>query len=74
MFDFGSPNALFLSFIVGSIGFVLLMYGWKQQRPPHIVVGLVYMAYPYFVSGAATILAIGVALGVGLWLAVRQGY
>jgi hypothetical protein len=65
---------IFLSLITGGIGFVLLVYGKKQGRWPQIVAGLVYMAYPYFVTGLAADVGVGVAIGVALWLAIRQGW
>lgn len=65
---------IILSLITGGIGFVLLVYGKKQGRWPHIVAGLVYMAYPYFVTGLTADVGVGVAIGVALWLAVRQGW
>jgi hypothetical protein len=65
---------LFLSLITGGIGFVLLVYGKKQGRWPHLVAGLAYMAYPYFVSGLVATVGVGVAIGGGLWLAIRQGW
>lgn len=65
---------IFLSLITGGIGFVLLVYGKKQGRWPQIVAGLVYMAYPYFVTGLAADIGVGVAIGVALWLAIRQGW
>jgi hypothetical protein len=74
VFDFGDPNSLLLSLLVSFIGLGLWMYGKKQQRLPQMVAGVVYMAYPYFVSKALTMLLIGVGVGVGLWLALRQGY
>ena len=67
-------TTLFLGLITGGIGFVLFVYGKKQERWPHLVAGLLYMVYPYFVGSAAGIIAVGIALGAGLWLAVRQGY
>jgi len=64
----------FLSLITGGIGFVLLVYGKKQGRWPHLVAGLVYMAYPYFVSGLAAVVGVGLAIAGALWFAVRQGW
>jgi hypothetical protein len=69
-----SATDLFLSLITGGIGFVLLVYGKKQGRWPHLVAGLLFMAYPYVVSGLVADLGVGVGIGVGLWLAVRQGW
>jgi hypothetical protein len=67
------PNSLLLSLLVGSIGFVLFVYGRKQARLPHMLVGSAMFIYPYFVSNVAISAAIAVALIVILWLAVRMG-
>ena len=67
-------TTLFLGLITGGIGFVLFVYGKKQERWPHLIAGLLYMVYPYFVGSAAGIIALGIVLAAGLWLAVRQGY
>ncbi len=37
------PTWLFLSLFPGGIGFVLLVYGRKQNRWPHIVAGLLFI-------------------------------
>jgi hypothetical protein len=71
MFD---SSSLFLSLITGGIGFVLMAYARKTHRWPHFVAGLAYMAYPYFVSGWLAFIAVGAAIGVALWLALRQGW
>jgi hypothetical protein len=68
------PASLFLSLIVSGVGFVLFMYGKKQDRWPQLVAGLVLMVYPYFVGNAVPMLLVGAAVVGGLWLAVRSGY
>jgi hypothetical protein len=68
------PASLFLSLIVSGVGFVLFVYGKKQERWPHLVAGLVLMVYPYFVGAAVPMLVVGAAVVGGLWLAVRRGY
>jgi hypothetical protein len=68
------PDTLILSVILGGVGMALFVYGKKQGRIPHLLAGVAYMAYPYFVDGVLASLGIAVAIGVGLWLAVRQGY
>jgi hypothetical protein len=68
------PTWLFLSLIVGGVGFVLVVYGRKQDRWPQLVTGLALMVYPYFVNSVAALLGVGAALGLALWLAVRQGW
>ena len=66
-------NALLLSMLIGSVGFVLLAYGKKQSRMPHMVSGLILMGYPYFVSNLFAMGGIAVALLAALWVAVRLG-
>ncbi len=68
------PTLLFLSLVTGGAGFVLFVYGKKQDRWPHLVAGLALMAYPYLVSSLQATLLIGVAIVAALWLAVRQGW
>ena len=68
------PTWLFLSLIPSGIGFVLFVYGKKQDRWPHLVAGLVFMVYPYFATSVAGLVGIGVALGGALWYAVRAGW
>ena len=68
------PTWLFLSLIPGGAGFVLLVYGKKQGRWPHLVAGLAFMAYPYFATSVISLVAIGVGLAVALYVAVRSGW
>lgn len=68
------PSWLFLSLIPGGIGFVLLVYGKKQGRWPQLVAGLLFMVYPYFATTVTALLAIGAALGAGLWFLLRLGW
>ena len=68
------PTWLLLSLIPGGIGFVLLMYGKKQSRWPHVTAGVLFMAYPYFATGVGSLVGVGAAIGFGLWYAVRLGW
>lgn len=73
LFNF-SPGALLLSMLVSSVGFVLLVYGKKQSRLPHLAVGIVLVIYPFFIKSALIMGLIGAAL-VGLLIgAVRLGW
>ena len=65
---------LFLSLIPGGIGFVLFVYGKKQQRYPHLVAGIAMMVYPYFPPTATSMTVGGVLICAALWVAVRLGY
>lgn len=66
-------NSLLASLLVGSIGFVAFAYGKKQSRPPQMVIGLVMMGYPYFVTSVPLMLGIGGALLALLAILVKIG-
>ncbi len=68
------PSSLFVSLVIGSVGFVLVAYGKKQQRWPHAIAGLLLMVYPYFVDDWLVMGGVGAAICAGLWWAVRAGY
>ena len=68
------PAWLFLSLIPGGAGFVLLIYGKKEQRWPYIVAGLAFMIYPYFTPSITALLGVGAAITAALWYAVREGW
>jgi multisubunit Na+/H+ antiporter MnhC subunit len=68
------PGVLFLSLLTSGIGFVLFMYGKKQERPPQLVAGLVLMIYPYFVSSLLMNVVVGAGILAVMWLAIRQGW
>ncbi len=66
-------SSLVASLVVSGIGFVAFTYGKKQSRFPQMIIGLVLMGFPYFVSDAWLMATItGVLLGL-LWLSVRLG-
>jgi len=68
------PTLLFLSLITSGIGFVLFVYGKKQDRWPQLVAGVALMIYPYVVSTATMMIVIGAGIIAALWVAVRQGW
>jgi hypothetical protein len=68
------PTWLFLSLIPGGIGFVMFVYGKKQERWVYLVAGMIFMSYPYFTTTATSLTAVGLALGAALWFAVRAGW
>ncbi|MES1165827.1 MAG: hypothetical protein ABUR63_08720 [Verrucomicrobiota bacterium] len=65
---------LFASLIVSAVGFILLHYGRKMARVPHVVAGVALLVYPYFVPGALANALIAVGVLAILWLAVRLGW
>lgn len=68
------PSPLFLSLVIGGIGFVLFVYGKKQGRWPQLVAGVLFMIYPYFTPSISTMLAVGAVFGIVLWWALRRGW
>lgn len=68
------PTWLFVSLITGGVGFVLFVYGKKQQRWPQLAAGLILMVYPYFATTLVSLVAIGVVIGCVLWSAIRLGW
>ena len=66
--------SLLSSLFVSSVGFVLLSYGRKMGRPPHMIAGLVLLVYPFFVPGYLIMLAIAAVIIGALWFAVRLGW
>jgi hypothetical protein len=68
------PTWLFLSLIPSGAGFVLFVYGKKQERWPHMIAGILFTIYPYFTPSVPALAGIGALLATGLWLAVRQGW
>jgi hypothetical protein len=68
------PTWLFLSLIPSGIGFVLFVYGKKQQRYPQLAAGLALMVYPYFATTVASLVGVGALIVAALWYAVRAGW
>jgi len=71
--DFDSANFI-ASFLIGTVGFGLFLYGKKQERIPQLVVGLALCGYPYFVTSVTVMVSIAVGLVAGLVFAVRAGW
>jgi hypothetical protein len=67
-------NWLLASLFVSSIGVVAFLYGKKQGRLPHIVIGLILVVYTYFVSNILLIFVIAAVLIALLWFVVRLGW
>ena len=68
------PTWLLVSLIPGGVGFVLFVYGKKQQRWPHLAAGMLFMVYPYFTTGLVSLVTTGAAIGFVLWYVVRLGW
>jgi hypothetical protein len=68
------PIWLFVSLFPSGVGFVLFVYGRKQQRWTLLAFGVAFMVYPLFTSSIAALVGVGIALGVATWIAVRGGW
>ena len=69
-----APTWLLLSLIPGGVGFVLFVYGKKQQRWPQLLAGLAMMVYPYFATTVTTLVAVGALIAGVLWYVLSLGY
>ena len=58
--DFSAPNLL-AGLLFSSIGFVGFIYGKRMSRYKPMMIGLLLMAYSYFVQDTLAICGIGVA-------------
>jgi len=63
-----SPANLFGSLMFGVIGFAAFMYGKKSALVKPMLIGLVLMIYPYFISETWLLYTIGAVLTAGLFL------
>lgn len=66
-------SSLLAGFAVSGVGFVLLSYGRKMGRPPHVVVGLILLVFPYFVPSVVAMSLVAALLCGLLYLAVQRG-
>lgn len=68
------PGWLMASLLVGSIGYVAFVYGKRQRRVPHLVLGAALFVFPYFVDSVPLMLAITALLCLASWAAVKLGW
>jgi hypothetical protein len=54
--------------IFGTVGFAAFLYGKKQAGPRAMVIGIVLMVFPYFISNTLLLYAIGGVLSVSLFI------
>lgn len=62
-----STSSIFWGLLFGSIGLGYFLYGRKQQAIVPLLSGLALMVFPYFVSNAILLVAVGLALAVLPW-------
>ncbi len=59
---------LFSGLIFSSVGFVAMVYGKKMHAWKPMFIGLILMAYTYFVESTALLVGIGLVLTGALFL------
>jgi hypothetical protein len=67
------PSYLAVAFLASSVGFVLLVYGRRQQRPLQLAGGLMLLLFPLLVRDALSLGLLSAAICVGVWLGVKAG-
>jgi len=67
------PAYLIVSLVVSSVGFVMFMYGKKQNRPVQLGVGLLLMSLPFFLRDGLWLGVAGAVLCAGVWVGVKAG-
>ncbi|HSN83782.1 MAG TPA: hypothetical protein VLS88_14455 [Polyangiales bacterium] len=68
------PMYMLVAFVFSSVGFVMLVYGKKQQRPLQLGGGLLLLLLPFFLHDALRLGLISAALCAAVWLGVKAGY
>jgi hypothetical protein len=57
-----NASTLWWGLLFGSIGLGFFVYGRKQRAIVPLVCGIALMVFPYFVSGTAWLIIVGVVL------------
>jgi hypothetical protein len=63
-----TPAVLFGAIAFGSLGLGAFVWGKKAGSLKAIVIGILLMAYPYFVPGTLLVYLVGAALAAALFL------
>ncbi|MCC7145705.1 MAG: hypothetical protein IT443_04600 [Phycisphaeraceae bacterium] len=63
-----SASALMAMILLGSIGMAAFSYGKKAALWIPMVIGLVLMTYPYFISQTWLLYAVGLVLTAGIFV------
>ena len=63
-----------LSIVPSGIGFVLFVYGKKQQRWAHMAAGIALSVYPYFATSVLQMALGGLLIGGAFWWALHSGW
>ena len=61
--EFDAVNIL-IAFVFGTFGLIYFRYGQKQAKIPLIIIGIILMVYPYFVSSRWWLIGLGTVLTI----------
>jgi len=65
---FSTPAAVFGSLLFGAVGLAAFIYGRRMVLWKPMVIGVVLMAYPYFVSQTWLLYSVGCTLCLALYV------
>ncbi len=68
------PWYLVLSLVFSTIGFGYFRYGKRQGDSLPLVVGVMLMVYPYFITSPLAVVVVGLLLMAGPFVARRLGW
>ena len=63
-----TTSSLLLGLLFSSIGLGYFLYARKQRAPVPLACGLILMVFPYFVSSALAVFALGCVLTALPWI------
>jgi len=69
-----NTDSLFLSLLISGIGTVLFIYGKRETRLPHMVIGGILVLYPYVVPNPWAMVSIAAGLLAVLWSVAKLGW
>jgi hypothetical protein len=68
------PWYLVLSLVFSTIGFGYFRYGKRQGESLLLIVGVMLMVYPYFITSPLAVVVVGLFLMAGPFVAKRFGW
>jgi hypothetical protein len=69
-----NPWYLVLSLVFSTIGFGYFRYGKRQGESLLLIVGVMLMVYPYFITSPLAVVVVGLFLMAGPFVAKRFGW
>ena len=67
--NFSGAN-LFAGLLFGAIGFVAFVYGKKQMELKPLILGIMLLVFPYFISNTTVLYVVGAVLTILLFVPI----